>query len=343
MTALHVGFDAQILRRQRLGGITRYFADLTAQLLSAGLRVSAEDPSRLFWSQPRAWRQADVVHATFYSGSPYRMRKHQRLISSLFDMTPERYPEHFFLSGLRSPLANKQVWLSASDKIISISAASADDLYFSRPELSAPVDIIHLATSIHLIQPEPFSPLLHRRFWLMIGKRHAYKNGAVLLRALAALRSGGTCSASMPLLVFVGGGPWRPAEQRWIADHRLEHAVLQVNAEDAQLAWLYRNAEAVLVPSLAEGFSLPLIEALSCDTAVVASDIEVHREVGGDYATFLSPVNTQAWADWFMSHSTAPPLHPSVRLGVTRHATLCEHYALDRMTTEHIQAYQSLF
>jgi len=343
MTALDVGFDAQILRRQRLGGITRYFADLTAQLLSAGLRVSSEDASRLFWGKQRAWRQAEVVHATFYCGTPYRMRPHQRLISSLFDMTPERYPEHFFLSGLRSPHANKQVWLSASDKIISISAASADDLYFSCPGLSAPVDIIHLSTSIHLIQPEPFLPLLHRRFWLMIGKRHAYKNGSVLLRALATLRSGGTSSGSMPLLVFVGGGPWRPAEQRWISDHQLENAVLQVNAGDGQLAWLYRNAEAVLVPSLAEGFSLPLIEALSCNTAVVASDIEVHREVGGDYATFLSPLNTQAWADWFMSHSTASPLQPSEHLGVSRYVSLCDHYSLGRMTVDHIKAYQSLF
>ena len=50
-----------------------------------------------------AWRRADVVHATFYGGRPYRLRKGQRLVSSLFDMVPERHPEHFFLPGLRSP------------------------------------------------------------------------------------------------------------------------------------------------------------------------------------------------------------------------------------------------
>jgi len=102
---IHIGFDAQILRRQRRGGISRYF----------------------------------------YGGRPYRLRQGQRLVSSLFDMVPERHPEHFFLPGLRSPHANKSAWLSASDLIISISAASADDLEFFHPELRTPVQVIHLA------------------------------------------------------------------------------------------------------------------------------------------------------------------------------------------------------
>lgn len=343
MSDLHVGFDSQIIRRQGQGGISRYFSELSAQLIAAGLHVSHEQPTRLFRTGYRAWRHADVIHGTFYGGAPYRLKPSQRLVSSLFDMVPERYPEHFLFPGLRSPHANKKSWLFASDKILSISAASADDLYFYSPVNLPPVDIIHLSTSINLLPTQSIPALEQRRFWLMIGKRQAYKNGRVLLRALAALRLTVKQSSFYPLLIFVGGGPWSVSEKRWIADHQLDHIVLQVNASDLQLGWLYKNADAVFVPSLAEGFSLPLIEALSCDTPVVASDIEAHREVSLKYATLLSPLNTFLWADWMREHAAITPEKPSLVLGRESYISLCSHYSPPRMTREHICSYQSLF
>jgi glycosyltransferase involved in cell wall biosynthesis len=107
----------------------------------------------------------------------------------------------------------------------------------------------------------------------MVGKRHSYKNGLTVLRALALLHSGSIGQArrsEMPLLVCAGGGAWRPDEWRSIIGHGLESNVMQLPAEDPALAWLYRHAETLLVPSLAEGFSLPLIEALAYNTPVIA-------------------------------------------------------------------------
>ena len=343
MNTLHVGFDAQILRRQRLGGISRYFADLSNQLTSSGLRVSSEDPSLLSRLRHRDWRHVDLVHATFYGGSPYRLKSCQRLISSLFDMTPEKYPEYFPFSKYRSPHANKREWLLASDAIISISAASSDDLNFYLAGKLPPVRVIHLATSINLVEPKSFRQLLQRRFWLMIGKRYSYKNAAVLFRSLATLYRDASPSLSLPLMVFVGGGPWSKAEQRWIAEHHLEHAVLQVNVGDGELTWLYQNAEAVFVPSLAEGFSLPLIEALICDTPVVASDIEAHREVSDSFATLISPCSTVLWAECLREYALRPPVTPSQVLGRDGFVDLCDYYSMNRMTCEHISCYQGLF
>ena len=59
--------------------------------------------------------------------------------------------------------------------------------------------------------------------------------------------------------------------------------------DDAELAWLYRNAAAVIVPSRHEGFGLPVVEALSLGAPVVASDIPALREVGGRAARFAPP------------------------------------------------------
>ena len=339
MGPLHIGFDAQILRRQRRGGISRYFCDLAAGLAKVGVRVSrASSPSSGWW-QRGIWRQADVVHATFYGGRPYRLRQGQCLVSSLFDMVPERHPEHFFLPGLRSPHANKYGWLSASDLIISISAASADDLAFFHPGLRTPVKVIHLATALDSIPPEPVTRLHDRRFWLMVGKRHAYKNGMTLMRALTMLNRGCRAGGDLPLLVFAGGGAWRPEELRCIASHRLQHAVLQLQASDSVLAWLYRHAEAVLVPSLAEGFSLPLIEALACDTPVVASDLEVHREVGRGFSGFLPALNAGAWAEWLFSSSGIPVARPSQCLAPGEYGRLRRQFAMERLVEQHLETY----
>jgi glycosyltransferase involved in cell wall biosynthesis len=339
---LHLGFDAQIQRRQKRGGIRRYFADLAAGLEQAGVRVTQASTGARGWQPRSAWRQADVVHATFYGGVPYRLRRGQSLVSSLFDMIPERHPEQFFLPALRSPHANKPAWLSASDLIISISGASADDLAFFQPGLLTPLRVIHLATAMGRIQPQPVEWLLDRRFWLMVGKRHAYKNGLTLMRALVSMHRGCGSDCNLPVLVYAGGGPWRPEEKRHIAVHGLEHAVLQLPASDPVLAWLYRHAEAVLVPSLAEGFSLPLIEALACDAPVVASDLEVHREVGHGFATFLPPLNARAWADRLIGGAAVDQERPSSLLGLEGYERLSRHYDMDRLVRQHIEAYSDV-
>ncbi len=335
---LKVAFDRQIFRRQARGGITRYFRELRAGL------GGCPDLEVLEMGRGR-WRQATVLHASFYEGRPYRCRPEQGLVSSLFDMTPERHPEHFFLPGLRSPHANKAAWLEASDLILSISAASADDLTFFLPRLDTPVRVIHLATAIDTVPPAPVPALAGRRFWLMVGKRHAYKNGLTLFRAVARLDRGGAgghAERERPLLVCVGGGTWRPEERRWIGGMGLDAQLLQLEANDLQLAWLYRQAEAVLVPSIAEGFSLPLIEALACDTPLIASDLEVHREIGGPFATLLPALNAESWSEALASASLSPLPGPRQQLGADRYDSLRRHYAPQRLLLEHEQAYRGL-
>ena len=59
--------------------------------------------------------------------------------------------------------------------------------------------------------------------------------------------------------------------------------------DDAALAAEIASARALLFPSLAEGFGLPLGEALAAGTPVIAADLAALREIGGDVPDWLSP------------------------------------------------------
>lgn len=324
---LSVAFDDQIFRRQPRGGISRYFKDLAVALQSSERVTSAN------------LRNSTIVHATFYSGEPYKLKSGQQLVSSLFDMTPELHPEYFPLSRFRSPHANKMAWLKYSDGIISISQASADDLAFFESSLASKVEVVHLATQIDCIEPEPISHLLGRRFWMMVGKRRGYKNALTLYRALQRFNQD---NQNTTLLVLAGGEPWGKQDDYWLHSTDLRNKIVPVRAHDQQLAWLYRHAQAVIVPSLAEGFSLPLIEALACDTPVIASDLEAHREVAGSFATLVPALNASAWAECLDASLRTQELRPSNILGLERYKQTKDYFSVKRMAVEHTTFYSRL-
>ena len=94
------------------------------------------------------------------------------------------------------------------------------------------------------------------------------------------------------------GGPFT-AEQRVLARELgvLDAIVVLPFVDRATLAAVYRRAAVALLPSEREGFGLPLVEALAAGTPVVASDIPVLREVGGDAAEYCDVGAIAAWAE----------------------------------------------
>lgn len=130
-------------------------------------------------------------------------------------------------------------------------------------------------------------------FLLHVGNNIPRKRLDVLLDVFAAIR------AQDPDLRLVQvGGPWPTNCNEQIARLGVGQSVTQVRGLTRdQLAELYRRAAAVLVPSEAEGFGLPVIEAMACGAPVIASDIETLREAGGDAALYRPVGDVPAWVD----------------------------------------------
>jgi glycosyltransferase involved in cell wall biosynthesis len=86
-----------------------------------------------------------------------------------------------------------------------------------------------------------------------------------------------------------------------------------VRARGGDLADLHRHAAALVLPSLHEGFGLPVLEALQAGTPVLASDIPALREVGGDAVRYCDPRDTQSIATGLTELATVGPLREELR------------------------------
>lgn len=129
-------------------------------------------------------------------------------------------------------------------------------------------------------------------FLLHVGSTIPRKRVDVLLDTFNLVRS----RFSGLRLVQVGG-LWTGGQRQQIKRLGIETDIIQLRGlERETLAALYRRASIVLLPSEAEGFGLPLIEALACGAIVVASDLEVFREVGGTAPLYAPVGEPEVWA-----------------------------------------------
>jgi glycosyltransferase involved in cell wall biosynthesis len=140
--------------------------------------------------------------------------------------------------------------------------------------------------------PEAVAALGGRPYLLHVGSSAPRKRLDVLFEVFARVRR------RFPELRLVQqGGALTPELQAQVEALGLREVLVQPpRQERAGLAALYRHARLVLLTSDAEGFGLPVVEALACAAPVVASDISPFREVGGEAVTLCPRGDVEAWS-----------------------------------------------
>ena len=73
--------------------------------------------------------------------------------------------------------------------------------------------------------------------------------------------------------------------------------------DDAAIGTLLKQARALLMPSITEGFGLPVAEALASGVPVICSDIAAFREVGGEVPEYLDPLDLFGWRNVIIEYS----------------------------------------
>jgi glycosyltransferase involved in cell wall biosynthesis len=130
-------------------------------------------------------------------------------------------------------------------------------------------------------------------YLLHVGSTIRRKRMDVLLQVFARI------AKDLPHVRLVRVGGALTAEQARLAhDLGVDGKIVQApRITQPQLAEIYRKAAILLQTSDAEGFGLPVIEAMACGCPVVASDIEPLREAGGDAADYRPVADISAWSE----------------------------------------------
>ncbi len=137
------------------------------------------------------------------------------------------------------------------------------------------------------------------KYFLFVGTLEPRKNFWRILKAFEAIDP----RLHNIYLVVVGGRGWKNKELRRALDHQTlgKYVHLTGYISDDQLRLFYDNALCLLFPSLYEGFGFPILEAMSCGTPVITSNISSMPEVAGEAAILVNPFDVNELKNAMMS------------------------------------------
>jgi glycosyltransferase involved in cell wall biosynthesis len=188
--------------------------------------------------------------------------------------------------------------------VLAVSAATREEIL--RFGLHPPARVTVISNGVHPScspLPDPvadsrLSDLLprnsHEGVWLLsVGSSMPRKRLDLLLRVFAAVRR------QLPNIRLLRVGEPMTAEHRQLArELGVDSATVELSSLSREvLAAAYRRADLLVHTAEAEGFGLPLIEAMACGCRVIASDLPVLREVGGTAAIYCAVGDIDGWSN----------------------------------------------
>ncbi|MCS6829368.1 MAG: glycosyltransferase family 1 protein [Armatimonadota bacterium] len=242
---------------------------------------------------------ANVAHVQYTVSPRLRMPVVTTVHDISFRLMPRCFPpKHRLLLNLTVPLAMRR-----AARIITVSESSRQDILrvYRLPGekvVAIPNAVDEQMRPIEREKAEEALRLhyaLQAPFVLMVGVLQPRKNLPLAVQAFAQV----VTAANLPhRLVIVGKAGWGMEElRRAIARWKIqERTLLTGYVPDEHLPAFYSVADALMYPSLYEGFGLPPLEAMACGCPVLASDIPVMREVVGEAGMLLSATDPVVWA-----------------------------------------------
>ena len=223
----------------------------------------------------------------------------------IHDLIPLHHPE-FARAGHAEKHRRRIVTTAAlADAIIVNSAATAAELapwLAARPSPAA-VAVAPLGVTPPMVE-EP--PVALRPYFVVLGTIEPRKNHLLLLNLWRQFAN--THGAAAPRLVVVGRRGWENENVLDMLERctALDGLVREAGPlPDREVASLLRGARALLFPSFAEGFGLPLAEALALGVPALVSDLPALREVGGAVPDYLDPLDGTSWRSAVLDYARA--------------------------------------
>lgn len=266
-------------------------------LRQSALRVVSDPP----FFVPKNAIYLNVAQSGFEHPQMFRWLNRRADVTTAFlvhDLLPLDIPS-MFRPGYSDLFARRvDTIVRHSDAIICASTVVRDRLlqeYHRRGGDAPPIGVFPFASPLggRAMEEERDAELIQHPYFVMLGTLEPRKGHALLLDVWEQLPR-----EKKPKLVLVGAPGWGIEEtmERISTSCAVENCVIRLSGLSRRtLRRLLVNARALLLPSLAEGYGLPIAEALSLGTPVIASDIPAFDETSQSKAELVAARNTGAW------------------------------------------------
>lgn len=217
----------------------------------------------------------------------------RRLVATVHDLGFVRLPETVQRETLANLRRHLPGTLFAADALIAVSQATADDLAGLKGVSKRRIHVIHEGVDATFLDGAPAAPpaSLPARYLLFVSTLEPRKNIVGVLRGFAAAAATGYPGA----LVLVGRWGWRAeAARAELAASPVRERIIHLDyVARGELRAVLAGAEALLFPSLLEGFGLPVVEAMACGVPAIVSRVSSLPEVAGEAGVYVDPSDPQ--------------------------------------------------
>jgi glycosyltransferase involved in cell wall biosynthesis len=232
-------------------------------------------------------------------------RGRARFICLVHDLIPIEFPEYAKPGQAENHLRRIETAARFADALIVNSAVTRDALqsHLDRAGRAPPVLVAPFGVDLPMA-PIAGDPPFDRPYFVYVSTIEARKNHLLLLNLWRRLAT--ELGDGAPLLVLVGQRGWETENVVDMLERcpALKGAVIEHNAmPDAEMVRLLKGACALLLPSFAEGFGFPLVEALEHGVPALCSDIPALRETGGTVPDFFDPLDGPGWRSAILDYA----------------------------------------
>lgn len=324
---IRIGIDGNEANVERRVGIGEY----AFQLLTYFEKISSDDPSIDFHiylkhtpnsdfpPSRNGWQYHMVKPEKLWTqiGLPFYLYTHRKdldvffspshyaprfspipTVVSIMDVSYLHFPETF----AKKDLYQLETWTRYSvmnaKKVFTISEASKNDIikFYSKQENDVVVTHLGIKDIEAEITKKTMEEIqkkynLSKNYFLFVGTLQPRKNITRLVEAFSVISK----KNEDLQLVIVGRKGWKYDEILLSPEkYEVKDKVIFLDfVPDEDLPSLYANAISYVLPSLYEGFGLPVLEAMKYDCPVITSNISSLPEAGGDAALYVNPENVQ--------------------------------------------------
>lgn len=213
--------------------------------------------------------------------------------------------------------------MKVDDKKISVTKEAVEDKVINLSKKINEKDIKNILDKFKIRPP----------FLFYVGNAHPHKNVEGLIKAFLEIRR------SYQYLQLVLSGNDHYFWQKIKKEYAQSEIIFTGHVSDEELVALYKSCRAFVMPSFEEGFGIPLLEAMACETAVVSSNKASLPEVGGDAVLYFDPKNQKDMVDKISQVLNSNNLRKDlIEKGEKRY----KNFSWRDLATETMQTYQKI-